>query len=146
MKKTILLLLIFLIFISCSHKNINVLNSCSYISENDKFNSQKEYTLILISGYGCGYCNLALKQLDEINEDNLQIIIYEFGSEEDILKGHGEFVEKYTFINTDECNLFKITDANYFPEYRLYKEGERIWKRTGYYKDTPKVISEEIEN
>ena len=131
LKKTIILLLAILSLNACKvveympkYDTLEVLNSKEYLTQ------EKEYTLIMTSGLGCGYCNSAMKALQKFKHSNqLKIVIAEFGNAITIKRYHARFFDSYLFLNPKDGSVFS---NRFFPIFKLYKGAELIWAYEGY--------------
>lgn len=130
-----------LVFLSCKKSNPLYTNSCDFINSQIDIDKNKKADLVLISGVGCGYCERALKQLEDLDRESTNIIVYEIGSKVHIEKMHSKYFSKYAFIEADSCDMF---DDIYFPTYYLFIDGKQIWKRKGFYENTVDVVHQKI--
>jgi len=108
-----------------SFNNINIVN------QDVSINNNKDYKLIMVSGAGCGYCDIALKNLLKFkkNTNKINITIYEFGGKKRIVNMYksSKYFEKFVFINAEKEKFNKF-NANFLPFFYLYKNGKLIWK------------------
>ena len=132
MNKILTILIFFSTTLTCCSQ-IYDFSVCQQYNEANILNSN-EYTLIVITSAGCGYCDLALRQLNHYQGlKNINVIIYDKGRPEDTKRLYGKYFDKYLFVNGNTCDLFS---DDYFPTYYLFKGRKKIWKRKGYYENT----------
>ncbi|MDP6922162.1 MAG: hypothetical protein QGH06_04225 [Lutibacter sp.] len=121
--------------------NCNTINSSKYKKKDDRV-----FKLLIISGAGCGYCDITLESIYKNKLSNkINVVVVEFGNEEYINKIHGKYFEEFKFINGSKCKI-KGIDDDFFPLLYLYKNEKLVWKRKGWYKSNIKKIEKAINN
>ncbi|WP_196885682.1 hypothetical protein [Aureivirga sp. CE67] len=109
------------------YSSVEVLNTKEYFKE------EKEFTLIMTAGVGCGYCNQAMKDLLIFDKSpKLNIVVAEFGNPMTIKRYHQRYLDKYLFINPKDGSVFP---NDFYPIFQLYKGKELIWGYEGYKKE-----------
>mgnify|MGYP002708380906 CR=1 FL=1 len=142
-KILIIYILIFYIGLIYSQKVEKVLPNfldCNILS--NKHLDESDYTLVIVSGAGCGYCELAMKQLMQYkNREKINIIIYEFGTIEAIRNLHSKYFNDFIFVEANTCKYYS---NKIFPLYFLYYKNKLIWKQTKYKTNTLETLNEKI--
>lgn len=100
------------------------------------------YTLVIYGAVGCGHTQAAIRDIHNYGGcGDLQVIIVEEDSRNDILEYQNEFFAHSTFYSNEEMQMeFK----NFFPQYYLYKGNQLIWNANGYVQNATKVLDQKI--
>ncbi|MGX1024839.1 hypothetical protein [Psychroflexus sp. MBR-150] len=109
------------------------LNNCEKINQDHNKNNYGKYKLVMISGAGCGYCDIALEKMYKNKlYSKINVIILEYGKTSYITKIHGKYFDNFDFFNAEECDIKWVND-DFFPKFYLYENNKLIWKRKGWY-------------
>ncbi|MCF6214479.1 MAG: hypothetical protein L3J45_10700 [Flavobacteriaceae bacterium] len=123
-------------------------NDFNIVNQDVSISNNKDYKLIMVSGAGCGYCDIALKNLLKLKKQatNINITIYEFGGIKRIANMYkgSDYFKNFVFINAEKENILKF-NANFLPFFYLYKNGKLIWKEKGIGKNTIDKIFKKVE-
>ncbi len=102
----------------------------------------KENKLIIISSSGCGYCQIALREI-KLFSDELDIIVIEYG---DKVK-RNELKLKYNYTFLDGKELTELGSQDFFPKFFLYNKYDKlIWKKEGWFNKNIIKIKSKIKN
>jgi hypothetical protein len=113
-----------------SQKKLPDLSECPIINPEYYSEENTNYTLVVVSGAGCGYCARALNYLLDLDTlMDLEIIIYEFGPIEKIEKMHSKYFKNYLFIQGDSCSAYN--PKMLLPTFFLYLDSKLVWKHKG---------------
>ena len=113
-----------------SQKQLPDFSSCPIVNPEYHSDKNTNYTLVVVSGAGCGYCTRALNYLLDLDTlHNLKIIIYDFGEFGEIENFHLKFFGNFTFIQADLCSAYRNNLT--LPTFFLYKDSKLIWKYKG---------------
>jgi thioredoxin-related protein len=130
MRIILLLFLFFRISSENSQKKLPDLSECPVVNPEYHSEEKSSYTLVVVSGAGCGYCARALNYLLDLDTlKDLEIIIYEFDTLEKIEKMHSKYFKNYLFIQGDYCSAYN--PKMLLPTFFLYRESKLVWKHKG---------------
>jgi thioredoxin-related protein len=101
------------------------------------------YKLIIISAAGCGWCDIALRELQEVAScKNLDVFVFDFISKNDSIRDekYSKYKTEYTIINKTKCD--GLDAVKVFPQFLLFDSNN---KRIFYSKGWNKTIVQKIK-
>lgn len=120
-------ILIILFFGNCTRYNYDRFFHCVELTENLPVSN-----LVILSDNNCGYCKVALSELEHFKYNtSVKINILEFGTEN--MEELQVKYPQYNFINPESCN-YKNQKPDFFPQFYLFnKNNELIWSKKGWF-------------
>ena len=127
MRYFLYLSLIILFFGNCTRYNFDRIFHCVELTQNIPI-----INLVVLSDNNCGYCKIALSELEHFkNNSKIKINIVEFGTEN--IEALKERYAQYNFISSTSCE-YKTPKPDFFPQFFLFdKNNELIWSKKGWF-------------
>ena len=112
---------------------------CLNLTSNTQVNN-----LVVLSDKNCGYCKIALSELQFFRNNNkIKINVIEFGNgdTEKLIKTYPE----YNFIDPNKCN-YNGKKPDFFPQFLLInKSNKLVWSKKGWFAQNLKDIEKELK-